>query len=91
MRRVGIVGVARKLAIALWRYLQYGEIPAGPRLSRPRPEVAATLVQHMVTWERIIMIKGRRAREVNGSLRDRLLRWGASVIGFASALRAHAA
>jgi len=32
MRRVGIVGVARKLAIALWRYLQYGEIPAGATL-----------------------------------------------------------
>jgi transposase len=32
MRRVGIVGVARKLAIALWRNLQYGEIPAGASL-----------------------------------------------------------
>ena len=29
MRRVGIVAVARRLAIALWRYLQNGEIPAG--------------------------------------------------------------
>jgi transposase len=32
MRRVGIVAVARKLAIALWRYLQDGEIPAGALL-----------------------------------------------------------
>jgi transposase len=32
MRRVGIVAVARRLAIALWRYLQDGEIPAGARL-----------------------------------------------------------
>ncbi|MDM0117184.1 IS110 family transposase [Variovorax sp. J22R133] len=32
MRRVGIVALARKLAIALWRYLQYGEIPAGASL-----------------------------------------------------------
>jgi transposase len=32
MRKVGIVAVARKLAIALWRYLQYGEIPAGATL-----------------------------------------------------------
>jgi transposase len=32
MRRVGIVALARKLAIALWRYLQYGEIPAGATL-----------------------------------------------------------
>ena len=32
MRRVGIIALARKLAIALWRYLQYGEIPAGASL-----------------------------------------------------------
>ena len=29
MRRVGIVAVARRLVIALWRYLKHGEIPAG--------------------------------------------------------------
>ena len=28
MRRIGIVALARRLAIALWRYLQHGEIPA---------------------------------------------------------------
>jgi transposase len=32
MRRVGIVALARRLAIALWRYLEDGEIPAGARL-----------------------------------------------------------
>ena len=32
MRRIGIVAVARKLLIALWRYLQYGLIPDGARL-----------------------------------------------------------
>ncbi|AEI76145.1 IS110 family transposase [Cupriavidus necator] len=32
MRRVGIVAVARRLAIALWRYLEYGEIPHGASL-----------------------------------------------------------
>jgi transposase len=32
MRRVGIAALARKLAIALWRYLQGGEIPAGALL-----------------------------------------------------------
>jgi transposase len=32
MRRVGIVALARRLAIALWRYLQHGEIPAGALL-----------------------------------------------------------
>jgi transposase len=29
MRRIGIVALARRLAIALWRYVQNGEIPAG--------------------------------------------------------------
>lgn len=32
MRRVGIVALARRLAIALWRYLEHGEIPAGAML-----------------------------------------------------------
>lgn len=30
-RRVGIVAVARKLLIALWRYLEFGEVPEGAR------------------------------------------------------------
>ncbi|UUZ66060.1 transposase [Polaromonas sp. P1-6] len=29
MRRVGIVAMARRLAVALWRYLEHGEIPSG--------------------------------------------------------------
>lgn len=29
MRRIGIVAVARRLAVALWRYVTFGEIPAG--------------------------------------------------------------
>jgi transposase len=29
MRKVGIVALARKLLIALWRYLEFGEIPVG--------------------------------------------------------------
>lgn len=37
-RRVMIVAVARKLAIALWRYLTFGEVPAGARL---KPGLAA--------------------------------------------------
>jgi transposase len=28
-RRIGIVALARKLLIALWRYVEHGEIPAG--------------------------------------------------------------
>lgn len=29
MRRIGIVAMARKLLIALWRYLEHGEVPKG--------------------------------------------------------------
>ncbi len=32
LRRIGIVALARRLAIALWRYLEHGEIPAGASL-----------------------------------------------------------
>jgi transposase len=34
LRRIGIVALARRLAIALWRYLEYGEIPLGAELKR---------------------------------------------------------
>jgi transposase len=32
MRRIGIVAMARKLLIDLWRYLEYGVVPEGARL-----------------------------------------------------------
>lgn len=32
LRRIGIVALARKLLIALWRYVDFGELPAGARL-----------------------------------------------------------
>lgn len=32
VRKMGIVALARKLLISLWRYLEYGEIPAGAQL-----------------------------------------------------------
>jgi transposase len=32
MRKVGIVALARKLLVALWRYVETGEIPAGAQL-----------------------------------------------------------
>jgi transposase len=38
MRRIGIVALARRLAIALWRYLEHGVIPAGATL-KPIPLV----------------------------------------------------
>ena len=33
MRRIGIVALARKLLVALWRYVEHGEIPQGAVLS----------------------------------------------------------
>lgn len=36
-KRVGIVALARKLLVALWRYLQFGVIPSGARF---KPEAA---------------------------------------------------
>jgi transposase len=32
LRRIGIVALARRLAIALWRYLEHGLIPDGAQL-----------------------------------------------------------
>jgi len=32
LRKIGAVALARKLLIALWRYLEEGEIPEGARL-----------------------------------------------------------
>ena len=36
MRRVGIVALARRLLVALWRYLQAGELPEGAELQGRR-------------------------------------------------------
>jgi len=40
MRRVGIVAVARRLLIALWRYLEFGEVPAGAIFKEARGKAA---------------------------------------------------
>jgi transposase len=33
-RRIGIVALARKLAVALWKYLEWDQLPAGARLTK---------------------------------------------------------
>lgn len=33
MRRIGIVALARKLLVSLWRYLEHGDIPKGAKVS----------------------------------------------------------
>jgi transposase len=40
-RRIGITALARKLLIALWRYLESGEVPAGATLVPWEPKVNA--------------------------------------------------
>jgi transposase len=42
VRRIGIVALARRLAVALWRYLEFGEIPLGATLKSPARKVLAT-------------------------------------------------
>lgn len=37
MRKVGIVALARKILIAMWRLVKYGEVPEGALLKRPKP------------------------------------------------------
>jgi hypothetical protein len=71
MRRVGIVALARRLVIALWRYLKHGEIPA--------EWLNAT---NAIAIHGLSMNQGRRARTGSGSLqRDRPQRWGAPITG----------
>ena len=41
MRRVGLVALARKLLVALWRYLEEGIVPEGAILKTPKARAAA--------------------------------------------------
>jgi transposase len=40
-RKVGVVALARRLLLALWRYVEQGEVPAGARLTSWRAKVNA--------------------------------------------------
>ena len=42
VRRIGIVALARRLSIALWRYLEHGEIPLGATLKPPGSNTVAS-------------------------------------------------
>ena len=39
-RRIGIVALARKLLIALWRYVEHGVVPEGAQLKKAQPTAA---------------------------------------------------
>jgi transposase len=45
-RKVGIVALARKLLIALWRYLEHGELPEGAAEKDWRLSVDSTARRH---------------------------------------------
>ena len=47
-RKIGVVAVARKLLIALWKYLERGEIPAGAQLGSWRAKVGSKRGQRAV-------------------------------------------
>jgi transposase len=42
-RKIGVVAVARKLLVALWNYLETGEIPPGAELKEPQSKPARAL------------------------------------------------
>jgi transposase len=46
MKRIGIVALARKLLIALWRYVEQGEIPEGARETDWEPKLKRVLGAH---------------------------------------------
>jgi transposase len=46
LRKVGIVALARKLLIALWRYVEHGELPAGAEEKDWRLRVDSTARRH---------------------------------------------
>jgi transposase len=56
MRKIGIVALARKLLIALWRYLETGLVPEGARLAR-REWVANTPAAAAPVQTRKIVLK----------------------------------
>ncbi|MGF6267025.1 hypothetical protein OKW49_008019 [Paraburkholderia youngii] len=89
MRRVAIVALARRLAVALWRYLEHGEIPAGASLKPVAPRSCGS-TSFARSRKEHIMMRGQRARSVGGSPHgDRSQRWGAPVTGVCQcALRA---
>jgi len=45
-RKIGIVALARKLLIALWRYVEHGEVPAGAAQKDWRLRVDSTARRH---------------------------------------------
>jgi transposase len=42
VRKLGIVALARKLLIALWKYLETGELPAGAEVHPKKVVLAKT-------------------------------------------------
>jgi transposase len=42
-RRIGIVALARKLLVALWKYLEQGEVPGAAEMADWRPKIRASL------------------------------------------------
>jgi transposase len=48
-RKIGIVALARKLLIALWKYLEHGEVPEGAKLTDWKTKLAKAAAQPLET------------------------------------------
>jgi hypothetical protein len=73
LKKIGIVALARKLLMALWKYLEHDEVPAGAELADWRAKLCkepsalpATLVasEYMALslWARVGTDTGKRTR-----------------------------
>jgi transposase len=49
LRKVGIVALARKLLVALWKYLETGEVPAGAELFEKKKIRGASVAQRVAS------------------------------------------
>jgi transposase len=70
VRRIGIVALARKLMVALWKYLEQGELPHGAVLKTDRQAAAHRLTPSLTRRAKSIPPPGA-ARETNTKTRTR--------------------
>jgi hypothetical protein len=75
MRRIGIVAVARKVLIALWRFLELGVLPAGALLKEGYRLGRCRSTPMLWCW-------WRRPAEILGLRRTPSYRWGCLLWGF---------
>ena len=87
-RRIAIVAMARKLLIALWRYVESGVVPAGVAI---RAQLARSLHRAARNCRRLRRSDGNTGSTtvffIGGSIRSPRFRWVVSHWGYASCMR----